>query len=104
MRSESKYLLFISVFLAVYYLVWGIHLNNIGYSSQEALFYIEKTKIILDGFGSKLRVMGLTAPIIPFYTAFVFSVFGPLYAPVIASAICTAALFYIMAAALLKQV
>ncbi|MDB4904808.1 MAG: hypothetical protein JWQ63_4089 [Mucilaginibacter sp.] len=104
MRNQSKYLPFITILLAVYYLVWAIYLNKAGYSSQEALFYIEKSKIIIDGLGTRLRVMGLTAPIIPFYISFIFSPINTLLAPVIASAICTALLFYIIARPLLKRV
>src|ERR1700692_119357 len=105
MRNQFKYLLFISIVLAVYYLVWAIYLNKVGYVSQEALFYIEKSRIIFDGLGTRLRVMGLTAPIIPFYISFIFSLISrqPLLAPVIASAVCTALLFFIMATALLKH-
>ena len=104
MKNQSKYLLLITILLAVYYLLCGFYLNRLGYLSQEALFYIEKTKIILDGLGNRLKVMGLTAPILPFYASFVFSPFNDLFAPVIASALCTAILFYIMGSALLKRV
>jgi hypothetical protein len=105
MRNQSKYLLLITILLAVYYVVCGIYLNGLGYHSQEALFYIEKSKIIIDGIGNRLKVMGLTSPIIPFYTSFIFSsIKGGLIAPVIASAICTALLFYMMASTLIKRV
>jgi len=105
MRNSSKYLLLIAILLAVYYVVFGIYLNRLGYFSQEALFYAEKSKIILDGLGNRLKVMGLTSPILPFYTSFIFSSVDviPILAPVIASAICTAILFYIMASTLIKR-
>jgi len=87
----------------VYYVAFGIYLSRLGYFSQEALFYIEKSKIILDGLGNRLKVMGLTSPILPFYTSFIFSsVSGGILAPVIASAVCTAILFYMMARTLIK--
>ncbi|HEY4325635.1 MAG TPA: hypothetical protein VGN20_16685 [Mucilaginibacter sp.] len=104
MKNQNRYLFFITILLAVYYLVWGIFLNKFGYSSQESLFYIEKTRIVFDGVGAKLKVMGLTAPIIPFYSSIIFSSINPLIAPVIASAVCTALLFWIMAGVLLKLV
>jgi len=104
MRNESRYLLLITVLLAVYYVVCGIYLNQLGYYSQEGLFYVEKTKIILDGVGNRLKVMGLTAPLLPFYTSFIFSIKNNILAPVIASSICTALLFYLMARALIKRV
>jgi hypothetical protein len=103
MRNQSKYLLLISLLLAVYYLVWGVYLNRLGYLSQEGLFYIEKTKIVVHGIGNRLRVMGLTAPIIPFYTSFIFSSISSTFAPIIASSICMAILFYLMASALMKR-
>jgi hypothetical protein len=103
MRNQSKYLLLISILLAIYYLVCGIYLNKLGYLSQEGLFYIEKTKIVLDGLGNRLKVMGLTSPILPFYTSFIFSSISSALAPVIASALCTAILFYVMASALMKR-
>ncbi len=101
-NNQSKYLVVISIFLGAYYLISGIYLNHLGYFSQEALFYIEKSKIVSHGLDNKLRVMGLTAPILPFYSSFVFSLTN-LYAPIIASALCTAFLFYLMASALLKR-
>ncbi|MFI5139498.1 MAG: hypothetical protein ACHQIM_16880 [Sphingobacteriales bacterium] len=105
MRNQSKYLFLITILLAVYYVVTGIYLSKLGYFSQEGLFYIEKTKIILDGLGNRLKVMGLTSPILPFYTSFIFSsINGGIIAPVIASSICTALLFYMMASALIKRV
>src|ERR1700761_5921853 len=103
MRNQSKYLLLITLLLAVYYMAVGYYLNQLGYYSQEALFYVEKSKIILDGMGNRLKVMGLTSPILPFYTSFIFSAFSSILAPIIASSICTAALFYIMANALIRR-
>ena len=103
MRNQSKYLLLITVLLAVYYFIVGVYLNKLGFASQEGLFYIEKTKIVLDGLGNRLKVMGLTAPILPFYTSFIFSSISNTFAPLIASSLCTAILFYVMASALLKR-
>jgi hypothetical protein len=103
MRNQSKYLLLISILLAVYYVMCGLYLNRLGYFSQEALFYIEKTRIILAGIGNRLKVMGLTSPILPFYSSFIFSAINPLIAPIIASSICTAILFFMMASALIRR-
>lgn len=103
--NKSKYLLLIAILLAVYYMVLGVYLNSIGYFSHEALFYVEKTKILLEGVGYKLNLMGLTAPIIPFFTSFLFSAFHTgLFAPLIASAFFTALLFFIMASTLIRRV
>ncbi|HEY8781706.1 MAG TPA: hypothetical protein VIM16_08840 [Mucilaginibacter sp.] len=104
MKNQSRYLLIITILLGLYYIGLGIYLNSLGYFSQEALFYIEKTKIILEGLGNRLKVMGLTSPILPFYTSFIFSsIKGGILAPVIASAVCTAILFYLMASVLIKR-
>jgi hypothetical protein len=92
--------IFISVLtfiLVVYYLVCAIYLNKLGYYNHESLFYIEKAKIVFEGVGNRLKVMGLTAPIIPFYATFLFSGFTTTLAPVLASAIGTAMLFYVIA-------
>ncbi|MCR8561783.1 hypothetical protein KXD93_29270 [Mucilaginibacter sp. BJC16-A38] len=105
MRNQSKYLLLITILLAIYYLVCGIYLNHLGYFSQEAMFYVEKSKIVVDGLGNRLKVMGLTAPIIPFYTSFLFSFskYTAMIAPIIASSLCTAILFFMIGSALLKR-
>jgi hypothetical protein len=103
MRNQSKYLLLITILLAIYYLVLGIYLNRLGYFSHEAMFYIEKTKIVLDGAGNRLKVMGLTAPMLPFYASFIFSAISATLAPIIASALCTAILFFMISSALLKR-
>jgi hypothetical protein len=103
MRNPSRYLLLVAALLAVYYVLCGFYLNHLGYYSQEALFYMEKSKIILDGMGDKLKVMGLTAPILPFYSSFIFSYISFVPPPVIASAICMAILFYLIASALIKR-
>jgi hypothetical protein len=104
MRNQSKYLLLITILLAIYYIAGGIYLNRLGYFSQEALFYVEKSKLVLGGLGNRLKVMGLTAPILPFYTSFIFSPINNVLAPVIASSLCTAILFYMMASSLIKRV
>ena len=104
MKNQSKYLLFITLLLGIYYILCGLYLHRLGYSSQEGLFYIEKSKIILDGLGNRLRVMGLTSPILPFYTSFIFSSISETFAPIIASAVCMALLFFVMSSSLLKRV
>src|ERR1700744_5122285 len=103
MRNRSKYLLLITILLAIYYLVGGIYLNHLGYFSQEAMFYIEKARIVLHGSGNRLKVMGLTAPIIPFYSSFIFSGISSSLAPVIASSISTAVLFFMIGNALMRR-
>src|SRR6201996_5020641 len=104
-NRRSLYLILITVFIAVYYLLLAIYLNRLGYYNRESLFYIEKSRILFEGMGNRLKVMGLTTPMLPFYgTVFFSTVKGlQLLAPVIASAIGTALLFYIMALTLIKR-
>lgn len=102
-QSKTFYLILIALILAVYYIFIGIYLNKLGYTNHESLFYIEKGKIISHGLGNKLRVMGLTSPILPFYGSYMFSFIDAILAPVLASAIGTAVLFYIMATSLVKR-
>ncbi len=101
--NKGLYLLLITVVLAAYYIILGIYMNKLGYYNQESLFYIEKSRVILNGVGNKLKIMGLTSPLIPFYGAFLFTSINFSLAPVIASALGTAVLFYIMASTLEKR-
>jgi hypothetical protein len=102
--TKSVYLLCLTAILVIYYLVCAIYLNGLGYYNLESLFYIEKARIIFEGTGNRLKVMGLTAPMLPFYATFIFTAISKTLAPVLASAIGTALLFYVIAGSLLKKV
>ena len=95
-KSNLIYLAFLSIVLAVYYLVLGINLHYKGYYNHESLFYIEKARIVFEGLGNRLKVIGLTSPILPFYGMMPF-IFNYALAPVIASALGTALLFFLIA-------
>jgi hypothetical protein len=101
--SKTFYLVLVTFILSAYYIFVGVYLNKLGYSNHESLFYIEKGKIISHGLGNKLRVMGLTSPLLPFYGSYLFSFLNPILAPVFASAVGTALLFYIMATSMVKR-
>lgn len=101
--NKSLYLIVLTLILVVYYLVCGVWLNNLGYYNHESLFYIEKAKIVFEGNGNRLKVMGLTSPIVPFYATFFFTTISYQLAPVIASALGTAALFFVIASTLVKR-
>lgn len=101
--SKGQSLLIITLLLAVYYLVCGYALNDMGYTNLESLFYVEKVRIIFEGVGYKLKVIGLTAPIIPFFATIAFTIINPLMAPVIASCLGTAFLFYLIAGAVVRN-
>ncbi len=100
---KGLHILLVTLIIAAYYLVLGIYLNKLGYYNQESLFYIEKAKILSEGLGNRLKVMGLTTPVLPFYGTVFFSFISKLLAPVIASALGTALLFYVMASTLAKR-
>ncbi|UEG53129.1 hypothetical protein LLH06_19475 [Mucilaginibacter daejeonensis] len=102
-RSKNFYLILIALILAVYYIFVGVYLNKLGYTNHEQLFYIEKAKIVTHGIGNKLRVMGLTSPLLPFYGSYIFSFINNTLAPVLASAVGTALLFFMMANSLVKR-
>ncbi|MBS1526140.1 MAG: hypothetical protein JST19_10855 [Bacteroidetes bacterium] len=104
MHRRTLYLIIITLLLAVYYLFMAVYLHNLEYHNLESLFYSEKSKILFEGLGNRLKVMGLTSPILPFYGSFAFT-FGKFYllSPVLASAVGTAILFYIMANTLTKR-
>jgi len=96
-KSSLIYLTFLSIILAVYYLVLGIDMHNNGYYNHESLFYMEKARIVFEGLGNRLKVIGLTSPILPFYGMMPFTAFNNYaFAPLIASALGTALLFLIM--------
>ena len=101
--SKSAYLFILSIILVIYYLVCGVYLNKLGYYNHESLFYIEKAKIMFEGVGNRLKVMGLTSPMIPFYATFIFTPISFTLAPVLASAIGTGVLFYIISGTIIKR-
>src|SRR5476651_1536694 len=101
--SKSIYLLILTIVLAIYYVCLALYLNHLGYFNKESLFYIEKAKIVFDGVGDRIKVMGLTSPILPFYSTFLFTAINYAIAPILASAIGTALLFNIMANTLIKR-
>jgi len=104
MHKRTLYLIILTVLLAGYYVFMAVYLQNMEYHNLEALFYSEKSKLLFEGVGNRLKVMGLTSPILPFYGSFAFTFAGShLLAPVLASAVGTAALFFIMANTLTKR-
>ncbi|HEY0245223.1 MAG TPA: hypothetical protein VGC01_06635 [Mucilaginibacter sp.] len=102
--TKAQYLLIITILLGIYYLICGIYLNKLGYYSPEGLFYVEKARVVFEGMGQKLKVVGLTSPLLPFYSTFIFTSISAELAPVFASAIGTAMLFYIIAATMTKRI
>ena len=101
---KLNYLVIITVLLGIYYLVCGVYLNRLGYYTPESLFFIEKTRITFEGIGYKLKLVGLTSPLLPFYATFPFTSINSELAPVMASALGTAILFYLLARKIIEKV
>jgi len=101
---KLNYLIVITVLLGIYYLVCGVYLNKLGYYTPESLFFIEKTRVIFEGIGNKLKLVGLTSPLLPFYITFPFTSISAELAPVMASATGTSVLFYLLARKLTEKV
>ena len=101
--SRSLFIFILTGILVIYYLVAAIYLNNLGYYNHESLFFIEKAHIVFDGVGARLKVMGLTSPMLPFMATFFFTSISYTLAPVLASALGTAMLFFVIATTLIKR-
>jgi hypothetical protein len=103
-KRRILYLVFITILLAIYYLIVGVNMYHAGYHNHEALFYIEKARIIFEGTGDRLKTIGLTSPIFPFYgvVPLVGLKLGYAMAPIYASAIGTAILFLIIGISVVK--
>lgn len=102
-KRRLLYLILITVLLAVYYLILGINLYKAGYHNHESLFYAEKARIIFEGTGDRLKTIGLTSPILPFYGMVPYVFFNNfVLAPIIASAIGTAILFLVIGISVIK--
>ena len=104
-NGKVIYSILISIVLAAYYLILGVYVHKNGYFNHEQLFDIEKGRIIFEGIGDRLKIIGLTSPLIPFYGMLPFIGFHGilLLAPTIASAMGTAVLFLIMSIGIGKR-
>src|SRR6201996_6568183 len=100
--TKTSYLLIITAFLAAYYIACGIYMNGLGYYNAETLFFVEKSRVVFEGLGNKLKIIGLTSPLLPFYGTFMFTLASSILAPIFASAVGTAVLFYLLASVLVR--
>ncbi|MEO6149268.1 MAG: hypothetical protein ABIN95_14110 [Mucilaginibacter sp.] len=103
MKNKQAFLIIVTVLLAVYYLFCAVYLNKLGYYNEESLFFIEKAKIVFGGVGNRLKVMGLTSPILPFYGILAFTSISYTLAPIIASAVGMAGLFNLISNAIANR-
>ncbi|RCH53634.1 hypothetical protein DJ568_16495 [Mucilaginibacter hurinus] len=103
MRNKRTFLIIVTAILAVYYLLCAVYLNKLGYYNEEALFFIEKAKIVFGGVGNRLKVMGLTSPILPFYGILAFTSISYDLAPLLASSFGMAGLFYLISSSIVNK-
>ena len=80
--------------LLMYYLIMSWILHRTGYEHSENLFIAEKIKIIFESDENTLLTLGTTFPSLVFLSSLVFTPFGYLFAPILASIAITTALFY----------
>lgn len=85
---------FLALALLVYYLVMSWIVHRTGYEHSENLFIAEKLKILFESDENTLLTLGTTFPSLVFLSSLVFTPFGYLFAPILASIAITTALFY----------
>ncbi len=94
-KVAAKYINgFLALALLVYYLIMAWILHRTGYEHSENLFIAEKLKILFESNESTLLTLGTTYPSLIFMSSLVFTPFGYLFAPILASIAITTALFY----------
>ena len=75
----------LSLFLLAFYLLLSWLIHRTGFEHSEALFMAEKTKILFEASSNTLLTLGTTFPAVTFLSSLVFSAFGNLFAPILAS-------------------
>ena len=94
--KSNKSLCLISFLLFGYYIYIAYLLYSGGLHSNEALFFTEKSALLHEGDVDEIKLAGLTFPQLPFIFSWVFSFLGMGVSPVLASALGTSALFFII--------
>ena len=82
--------------LLMYYLIMSWILHRTGYEHSENLFVAEKIKVLFESDENTLLTLGTTFPSLVFLSSLVFTPFGYLFAPILASIAITTALFYMI--------
>ena len=94
-KVAAKYINgFLALALLVYYLIMSWILHRTGYEHSENLFIAEKLKILFESDENTLLTLGTTFPTLVFLSSLVFTPFGYLFAPILASIAITTSLFY----------
>ena len=84
----------LAIILLVFYLVLAWILHRTGYEHSENIFIAEKIKLLFDSSENNLVTLGTTFPTIVFLSSLVFTPFGYLFAPILASIALTVMLYY----------
>ncbi len=82
--------------LLMYYLIMSWILHRTGYEHSENLFIAEKIKILFESDEGNLLTLGTTFPTLVFLSSLIFTPFGYLFAPILASIAIVTALFYMI--------
>ncbi|MBB6237964.1 hypothetical protein HDC90_002590 [Pedobacter sp. AK013] len=98
--KSNKSLYLISFLLFGYYIYIAYLLYSGGVHSNEALFFTEKSALLHEGDVDEIKLAGLTFPQLPFIFSWFFSFLGMRFSPVLASALGTSALFFIIASSI----
>ena len=85
---------FLAIVLLVFYLIMSWILHRTGYEHPESVFIAEKIKLLFDSSENNLVTLGTTFPTIVFLSSIIFTPFGYLFAPILASIALTVMLFY----------
>lgn len=94
-RFVDKYLNgFLSVLLLGYYLALAWILHRSGYEHSENLFMAEKIKTLFESSENTLVTLGTTFPSVVYLSSLVFTPFGYLFAPILASLALTVSFFF----------
>ena len=83
----------LAMVLAAVYVNLGWWMQQEGFFSSEALFYVAKADMFYSGIVPRLAVFGVTFPLLPFQAVLVLFPLTGLFTPVVASALGMAFLF-----------
>ena len=84
----------LALLLLVFYLIMSWILHRTGYEHSENLFVAEKIKILFDANENTLVTLGTTFPTIVYLSSLIFTPFGYLFSPILASIALSVTLFY----------
>jgi len=97
MKAINKYINGgLSLLLLVYYLFLSWVIHRTSYEHPESVFIAEKLKVLIETPDNRLHILGTTYPTLVFLSSFLFTPFGYLFAPVVASIVITTFLFFLV--------